>query len=76
MATYRVKEFVDVFTTPVLRGGFTSRWAAEAWLVDHCAERHLTIIRTLIDDENDAIDLMTDALRQFAVELEQSSRSP
>ena len=76
MTTYRVREFVDVRTAPVLRGGFASRWAAEAWLVDHCAERHLTIICREVDDENDAIDLMTDALRQFAVEPEQSSRSP
>jgi len=76
MATYRVKEFVDIYTTPILRGGFARRSVAEAWLVNHCTERHLTIICREVDDENDAIDIMTDALRQFAVEPEQSSRSP
>jgi hypothetical protein len=68
MATYYVKEIVSAFSIPTLHDGFPRRSAAEAWLIDYCTARRMTIICREVDGENDAIDFMTDALRQFAVE--------
>lgn len=65
---YRVKEIVSVYLVPTLRADFSRRSAAEAWLIDYLTGRHLTVICREVDDENDAIDFMTNSLRQFAVE--------